>query len=67
MGGDALMNNKGSKQTANILEGMKFPLDRPWKYYPQFVMYHSYKGTSYQVLVTMKEGLCVLYSVSYKN
>lgn len=34
----AFMNNKGSKQVAHILEEMKFPLDRSWKYSPNYVM-----------------------------
>lgn len=34
----AFSNSKGGEEATQILEEMKFPLDKPWKYDPFFMI-----------------------------
>ena len=44
MGGYAINdNNKNIKEALEIIKGLDFPLDQPWKYDPHFMIRHENK------------------------
>lgn len=45
MGEYDFLNKKGGREVTKNLEERQFPMDRPWKYYPFFVI-SSIKGTN---------------------